>query len=87
MARIVITIEPRHPDNTRCEHAVKPTGKPRDPHVGCPGRTQYAVICSQHGQVGGPHHVKVLAEPAAAQHRQEHRAAHAGTRPTASDSA
>jgi hypothetical protein len=75
MARITIRVEPRHADNSPCAHAVKPSGKPRDPVSGCPGRTQFAVVCSEHGDVGGLHHVKVLAEPAAAEHRQEHRAA------------
>ncbi|MEV8057201.1 hypothetical protein AB0P37_11880 [Streptomyces antimycoticus] len=75
MACITVTVEPRHANNSPCEHAVKPSGKPRDPESGCPGRTAYAVVCSEHGDVGGPHQVKVLAEPAAVAHRQEHRAA------------
>lgn len=54
---------------------MKPSGKPRDPGSGCSGRTAYAVVCSEHGDVGEPHHVKVLAEPAAVAHRQEHRTA------------
>lgn len=75
MARITVRVEPRHADNSPCDHAVKPSGRPRDPESGCPGRTQFAVVCSEHGDVGEPHHVKVLAEPAAVEHRQEHRAA------------
>ncbi|MFE7854435.1 hypothetical protein [Streptomyces sp. NPDC057403] len=75
MARITIRVEPRHEDNSRCEHDVKPSGKPRDPASGCTGRTAYAVVCSHHGDVGDTHHVKVLAEPAAREHRQEHLAA------------
>lgn len=73
--RITVQVEPRHADNSPCEHLVKPSGKPRDPASGCPGRTQFAVVCSEHGDVDQPHHVKVLAEPAAIEHRQEHRAA------------
>jgi hypothetical protein len=49
MARITVHIEPRHADNSRCEHAVKPSGRPRDPESGCTGRTAYAVVCSEHG--------------------------------------
>ncbi|SFO06956.1 Transposase and inactivated derivatives, TnpA family [Streptomyces sp. cf124] len=44
--RIIVRVEPRHADNSSCEHAVKPSGKPRDPAAGCPGRTQFAVVCS-----------------------------------------
>jgi hypothetical protein len=73
MARITVRVEPRHGDNSPCSHAVKPSGKPRDPQSGCAGRTQFAVVCSEHGDVGDPHHVRVLAEPAAVAHRQEHR--------------
>ncbi|MEV6409585.1 hypothetical protein AB0M58_42905 [Streptomyces bobili] len=75
MARITIRVEPRRGDNSPCSHAVKPSGKPRNPQSGCPGRTQFTVVCSEHGDVGDPHHVRVLAEPAALAHRQEHRAA------------
>ncbi|WP_331724356.1 hypothetical protein OG416_36275 (plasmid) [Streptomyces longwoodensis] len=75
MARITVHVEPRHADDSRCDHAVKPSGRPRDPASGCPSRPEFAVVCSEHGDVGGPHHVKVLAEPAAVAHRQEHRAA------------
>ncbi|MEV6131931.1 hypothetical protein AB0M05_34960 [Streptomyces violaceusniger] len=49
MARITVTVEPRHANNSPCEHAVKPSGKPRDPESGCPGRTAFAVVCSEHG--------------------------------------
>ena len=73
--RITVQVEPRHADNSACEHLVKPSGKPRDPASGCPGRTQFAVVCSEHGDVDQPHHVKQTAEPAATGHRQEHRAA------------
>ncbi|WP_267892005.1 hypothetical protein [Streptomyces pactum] len=38
MARITVRVEPRHADNGPCTHEVKPSGKPRDPHSGCPGR-------------------------------------------------
>ncbi|MFJ5212760.1 hypothetical protein [Streptomyces nigra] len=79
MARITMRVEPRHADNSLCDHAVKPSGRPRDPGSGCPGRTQFAVVCSEHGDVGRPHHVKALAEPSAAQHREEHRSALAAT--------
>ncbi|MFC7900260.1 hypothetical protein ACFUV1_08900 [Streptomyces griseoincarnatus] len=75
MASITIRVEPRHAGNTTCDHKVKPSGKPRDPASGCAGRTTYAVVCSEHDDVGQPHHVKVLAEPAAVDHRQEHCAA------------
>ncbi|MFZ3562844.1 hypothetical protein ACOKM5_43715 [Streptomyces sp. BH097] len=75
MARITVHIEPRHTDNSPCEHAVKPSGKPRDPASGCTGRTQYAVVCSVHGDVDRPRHIKQNAETAATAHRQEHRAA------------
>ncbi|GGX56440.1 hypothetical protein [Streptomyces chartreusis] len=70
--RITISVEPRHSDNSRCGHLVKPSGKPRDPASGCTGRTTYAVVCSQHGDVGTGHHIKALAEPVAREHRQEH---------------
>ncbi|MPY55553.1 hypothetical protein [Streptomyces acidicola] len=75
MARITVSVEPRHADNSPCDQPVKPSGRPRDPSCGCIGRTAYAVVCSEHGDVGDPHHVKVIAEPAAVAHRQEHRAA------------
>ncbi|MFF4466402.1 hypothetical protein [Streptomyces mirabilis] len=75
MARITVGVEPRHADNSRCEHAVKPSARPRDPESGYTGRTAYAVVCSEHGDVDRSHHVKVLAEPAAVAHRQEHHAA------------
>ncbi|GAP47073.1 hypothetical protein [Streptomyces azureus] len=65
MARITVRVEPRHTDNSLCDHAVKPSGRPCHPGSGCPGRTQFAVVCSEHGDVGEPHHGKVLAEPAA----------------------
>ncbi|MGJ5899334.1 hypothetical protein ACSCBZ_46460 [Streptomyces niveiscabiei] len=75
MARITIHVEPRHADNTTCAHTVKPSGKPRNPATSCTGRTAYAVVCSEHGDVGTPHHVKQLAELAATEHCQEHQAA------------
>ncbi|MCX4579848.1 hypothetical protein OHB41_43110 [Streptomyces sp. NBC_01571] len=75
MARILVGIEPRHADNSPCDHAVKPSGKPRDPDSGCPGRTAFAVVCSEHGDVHSPHHVKAVAEPAARAPRDEHRTA------------
>lgn len=78
MARITIRVEPRHADNTTCDHQVKPSGKPRNPASNCPGRTQFAVVCSEHGDVDQPHHVKQLAEPAARAHRIEHLAAFHG---------
>ncbi|GGW76595.1 hypothetical protein GCM10010350_71920 [Streptomyces galilaeus] len=34
MARITIRVEPRHGDISPCSHAVKPSGKPRDPQSG-----------------------------------------------------
>ncbi|MFF4138064.1 hypothetical protein ACFY1B_42820 [Streptomyces mirabilis] len=64
MARITVRVEPRHADNSRCEHDVKPSGKPRDPASGCTGRTAYAVVCSPVGKVDEPHGLRVLAEPA-----------------------
>ncbi|MER5696055.1 hypothetical protein ACWDBO_30155 [Streptomyces mirabilis] len=75
MGRITVSITPQHADSTECTHRVKPSGRPRDPESGCTNRTQYQVACSEHGDVGDPHHVKALAEPAAAAHREEHRAA------------
>ncbi|GDY49085.1 hypothetical protein [Streptomyces antimycoticus] len=39
MSRITVIVEPRHANNSPCKHAVKPSGKPRDPESGCPGRT------------------------------------------------
>jgi hypothetical protein len=50
MASITIRVEPRHADNTTCDHKVKPSGKPRDAASGCTGRTAYAVVCSEHEQ-------------------------------------
>ncbi|MBO3675714.1 hypothetical protein [Streptomyces sp. NEAU-YJ-81] len=55
MARITVTVEPRRPNNSPCEQAVKPSGKHRDPASGCPSRTAFAVVCSEH--------LRVLAEP------------------------
>ncbi|MCX4581055.1 hypothetical protein OHB41_49785 [Streptomyces sp. NBC_01571] len=75
MVRILVRIESRHADNSPCTHSVKPSGKPRDPNSGCPGRTAFAVVCSEHGDVGNLHHVKAAAEPAARDHRDEHRTA------------
>ncbi|MBX9398369.1 hypothetical protein K4749_33480 [Streptomyces sp. TRM72054] len=46
MARIRIWIVPQHADGTACEHAIKPSGKPRDPESGCTGRANYQVMCS-----------------------------------------
>ncbi|GGN65430.1 hypothetical protein GCM10012285_68200 [Streptomyces kronopolitis] len=53
---------------------VKPSGQPRDPQSPCTGRIAYAVVCSEHGDVGAPHHLRALADPAATAHRQEHHA-------------
>ncbi|MFE1612695.1 hypothetical protein G3M53_07650 [Streptomyces sp. SID7982] len=78
MARITVSVQPRHADNTTCDHPVKPSGKPRDPDSGCTGRARYAVVCTTCGTVGEPHHLRVLADPAAANHREEHRL-HANT--------
>ncbi|MFD5625752.1 MULTISPECIES: hypothetical protein [unclassified Streptomyces] len=75
MARITFSIEPRHADFTGCAHPVKPSGRPRDPNSGCTGRDHYQVVCSEHGDVGDPHHVRPLAELGVVAHRQEHRAA------------
>ncbi|GAB2606905.1 hypothetical protein GCM10027168_44700 [Streptomyces capparidis] len=75
MARIRIWIDPLHADGTVCTHQVKPSGAPRDPASGCTGRRAYQVQCSEHGPVGGPHGLRVLAEPAQAEHRREHAAA------------
>ncbi|MFL4953287.1 hypothetical protein ACJ6WE_39850 [Streptomyces sp. MMS24-I31] len=82
MARIKIAIDPLHADGTVCTHAIKPSGKPRDPDSGCTGRRSYQVMCSEHGKVGEPHGLRVLAEPAQSAHRDEHRKALAAT-PTA----
>ncbi|MEW2577772.1 hypothetical protein [Streptomyces syringium] len=38
MARITVNVEPLHADGTACDHAVSPSGKPRDPDFGCAGR-------------------------------------------------
>ncbi|MFE7077262.1 hypothetical protein ACFU96_44975 [Streptomyces sp. NPDC057620] len=73
MARIKVSIDPLHPDCTVCTHAIKPSGKPRDPDSGCTGRRAYQVVCSEHGNVGKPHGLRVLAEPAQTAHRAEHR--------------
>ncbi|MGW0538526.1 hypothetical protein [Streptomyces sp. NPDC003032] len=54
---------------------MKTSGRPRDPESGCTGRTQFQIVCSEHGTVGKPHSLKLFAGPAAAAHRQEHRAA------------
>ncbi|ESP95746.1 hypothetical protein B591_31133 (plasmid) [Streptomyces sp. GBA 94-10 4N24] len=78
MTRITVSVQPRHADNTPCDHPVKPSGKPRDPDSGCTGRAVYAVVCTTCGTVGEPHHLRVLADPAAANHREEHRL-HANT--------
>ncbi|WP_223736296.1 hypothetical protein [Streptomyces purpurogeneiscleroticus] len=48
MARITVSIEPQHADSSRCDHAVKPSGRPRDPQSGCTGRAAYQVVCSEH---------------------------------------
>jgi hypothetical protein len=74
MARITIRVQPGTPTTAR-DHQVKPSGKPRDPQSGCPGRTRFAVVCSERGDVDQPHHVKQLAEPAACAQRTEHLAA------------
>ncbi|MEU5298025.1 hypothetical protein [Streptomyces umbrinus] len=54
---------------------MKPSGRPRDAESGYTGRIAYQVVCSEHGDVSGCHHVQALAERAAAAHRLEHRAA------------
>lgn len=79
MARIKIAIDPLHADGTVCTHAIKPSGKPRDPESGCTGRKSYQVVCSEHGNVGDPHGLRVLAEPAQTAHRDEHKKAPAAT--------
>ncbi|CAM5608270.1 hypothetical protein ACIPPN_30965 [Streptomyces diastaticus] len=73
MARITVRVQPSHADNTPCDHPVKPSGKPRDPDSGCTGRARYTVLCTTCGPVGEPHRLRVLADPAAATHRGEHR--------------
>ncbi|MFD7631849.1 hypothetical protein ACFV7Q_38600 [Streptomyces sp. NPDC059851] len=75
MARISVKIAPLHPDGTECTHAVRPSGKPRDPDSGWAGRRNYAVMCSTCGPVGEPHGLRVLAEPAQTAHRNSHKAA------------
>ncbi|MEU6444800.1 hypothetical protein [Streptomyces sp. NPDC047046] len=75
MARIRISINPLHADGTVCTHKIKPSGKPRDPDSGCTGRKNYQVVCSEHGDVGEPHILRVLAEPAQIAHRDEHKKA------------
>ena len=72
MARIRIWIDPQHADGTVCEHKIRPSGKPRDPESGCTGRARYQVMCSEHGAVGKPHGLRVLAEPAQSDHRDSH---------------
>ncbi|MFI1169324.1 hypothetical protein ACH4UM_38635 [Streptomyces sp. NPDC020801] len=74
MARIRIWIDPQHRDGTVCEHKIKTSGKPRDPESGCTGRAHYQVMCSEHGKVGEPHGLRVLAEPAQSAHRDSHKA-------------
>ncbi|MEU9061691.1 hypothetical protein AB0D13_23230 [Streptomyces sp. NPDC048430] len=74
MARISVRIAPLHLDRTQCTHAVRPSGKPRDPDSGCTGRGSYAVLCSDCGQVGEPHQLRALAEPAQSAHRDGHKA-------------
>ncbi|MFJ9412468.1 hypothetical protein [Streptomyces sp. NPDC101393] len=75
MARISVKIAPLHPDGTECTHAVRSSGKPRDPDSGCAGRRNYAVVCSTCGRVGEPHGLRVLAEPAQSAHRDSHKTA------------
>ncbi|MFD5814729.1 hypothetical protein [Streptomyces sp. NPDC127038] len=75
MPRITLKITPLHPDGSVCTHAVRPSGKPRDPLSGCPGRQGYAVECSACGRVGTPHTLRVLAEPAQSAHRDSHKTA------------
>jgi hypothetical protein len=74
MARITVKIEPLHPDGSICNHAIRPSGKPRDPNSGT-GRRSYRVQRSTCGTVGTPHGLRVLAEPEQTKHRQEHQAA------------
>jgi hypothetical protein len=73
MARITISIDPLHADGTVCTHKVKPSGKPADPHSGCTGRSKYQVTCSEHGPVGDPHPLRVIAEPHQTKHRDSHK--------------
>ncbi|MFJ7069783.1 hypothetical protein [Streptomyces sp. NPDC101115] len=73
MARISVKITPFHPDGTECTHAIRPSGKPRDPDSGCTGRRDYAVVCSACGPIGEPHGLRVLAEPAQIAHRDSHK--------------
>ncbi|MEU7553102.1 hypothetical protein AB0B01_12270 [Streptomyces sp. NPDC044571] len=75
MARISVKIAPLHPDGTECTHAVRPSGKPRDPDSGCTGRRHYAVVCSACGPVDDPRNLRVLAEPAQSAHRDSHKTA------------
>ncbi|MGC9479213.1 hypothetical protein ACP4I1_34395 [Streptomyces sp. WG4] len=37
--------------------------------------TAFAVVCSEHDDVGSLHHVRTVAQPTAPAHRDEHRAA------------
>ncbi|MGW7347982.1 hypothetical protein [Streptomyces sp. NPDC054854] len=75
MARISVRITPLHPDGTECAHAVRPSGKPRDPDAGCASRRNYAVVCSSCGPAGEPHGLRVLAEPEHSKHRDSPKAA------------
>ncbi|MGK5628571.1 hypothetical protein [Streptomyces sp. URMC 123] len=70
--RIKIWIDPQHADGTVCEHKTKPSGKPRDPESGCTGRARYQVMCTEHGAVGEPRGLRVLAEPVRRAHRDGH---------------
>jgi hypothetical protein len=74
MARIRIWIDPQHANGIVCEHSTKPSGKPRAPASGCTGRARYQVTCSEHGPVGEPHDLRVLAETAQTAHRDSHKA-------------
>lgn len=73
MARITITIESLHADDTVCEHALRPSGKPRDPASGCTGRTGFRATCSDCGVIASAY-LRLLVEPEARAHRAGHKA-------------
>ncbi|MFI2673158.1 WhiB family transcriptional regulator [Streptomyces albidoflavus] len=65
-------------EQTRLLHLDRTHNGRRGRRHSAPGRAVYAVVCTTCGTVGEPHHLRVLADPAAANHREEHRL-HANT--------
>ncbi|MFC8014693.1 hypothetical protein [Streptomyces cinereoruber] len=72
MARICIWVAAQHRDGTLCSHPA--ADAPHAPATGCSGPVRYQVMCTEHGALGRPLSLRMLAEAAQDTHHHEHRA-------------